>query len=156
MDVEITLPDLSFEPVVHSPGYEDQIIDIDDRFDGLADPLISLYGSADDLKDALPDISGEGDFSTGLSPTGDPMTAYEVAADIGEYLGTAWQYARAAQQMGLGSTVYLVTFLLVAIAWLLFMEFISIMIQAIIAIIDLAVKLFDLIKGLALAFLAGA
>lgn len=155
-NVELTAPVMPLDPIEHLDDYEDQQAAVDDDADTMIGPLATLTGEAEDLKDALPDLSTPGDFSTGLAPEGETVAASDVAAEFAEHLVLAWRYARAASQMGLGSTGYLVTFLLIGIAWFLFVEFVALMIQIIIALVDFAVKAVEFIKGLAMALIAGA
>lgn len=132
IDTGLSVPSIS--EVGHGDDYNDNITAIDDRLTagGLIETDAEIELGDWIGPDAnIPDISTE-DWNTGIDlPEYENMTALDVAAELGENIGTLFANVRSLTtiDLDLGGTTLAVAFVILCIAWILLLKSIIFAIQ---------------------------
>lgn len=123
--------ELSLADPSHGAGYDDELIEIETRFDVWTEPIDAIASSLDDWlggAGSLPDAS-EGDFETGLAPIEEYGTAYEFADEAGTSIGALFIWARALVTMSQSGVGAVGLFVLACSVWLVLVRLIIFAIQ---------------------------
>jgi len=157
-DPTITLeyPDLVVDPPEHSDAYEAEVSDIEGAIDLMQAPIEALNAITEAFignTGALPDMTGEGDFDTGLDPVGaGAMSGYTIAAELAEDIARPFRLIRALMDINIiESTGFLSTigpyiaFMLIAIAWVALVYVVTLGIQLSDALFSAVSKVLDII-----------
>lgn len=137
--------------VAHSAEYNDTVADMQSRFDDIEAPITSASSSIEAWigeTGSLPDMTGGGDFDPNLDQPGFvDYTAYDIADEFGANIGTALSYARALTTINqFGSpTSYVLGFIMLCVAWMIFVTFLVFAIQFADMCFSVAVRIIELI-----------
>lgn len=145
--LDVSTPSTTLNDVEHSAAYASQISDMESRYAAIETPIEDANTFADTWinGDELPDMTS-GDFDTGLNPTGSgSMQASEFATELASNVGLVYQYIRLLTSIDLGGTAYALGFILLCIAWMMFLTFVKFAIQIADMVYSVAVSIIELI-----------
>jgi hypothetical protein len=149
--VDLDIDDPSFDEVTHSAEYNANIGDMEAQFDLVDAPISDSetgIGAWIGETGALPDASGAGDFDIEIDTPGyEDITAYEVAAELGDNLGTLFGWMRALPEIEveMGGAVAIFGFILLCICWMLLVTFFKFALQFADALFSVIGRLIELI-----------
>jgi hypothetical protein len=149
LDLDIDEP--VFDEVAHTEDYAANIASIESRFtdeSGVSGDAAAEFDTWLGIGGLLPDMSAGADFETGISTPGYTDTsAYEIATELGENIGTMFAYIRALASFdaGLGGISTLIAFVILCIAWMALIIMLKFAIQFVDMLFSVAVKIIELI-----------
>ena len=145
--INVTPPGSEMDSIDHGAGYAAQVAEMEARYTAIQTPIQDANTLADSWVGGveLPDMT-DGDFDTGLDPLGTgSMTASDFSTRLATNIATVYQYVRLLTSFDLGGTAYAVGFIMLCMAWMLFIIFVKFAIQITDMVYSVGVSLIELI-----------
>ena len=150
IDIDLDIDEPVFDEVEHSLEYQDNIDDMTANFGIVQDPEIAAETGIEEWIGSggiLPDATGAGDFDIEIdTPDYEDITAYEVAAELGDNLGTLFSWIRALTELSdLHASLAVFGFIILCICWMLLVTFFKFASQFIDMLFSVIVRIIELI-----------